>query len=30
LWAGNLIDTEKIGGVVGSNTLYLRLAGLDH
>jgi len=30
VWAGNLIDTEKIGGVVGSNTLYLRLAGLDH
>ena len=30
VWAGNLIDTKKIGGVVGSDTLYLRLAGLDH
>ena len=27
VWAGNLIDTKKIGGVVGSDTLYLRLAG---
>uniref|UniRef100_K3ZRF9 non-specific serine/threonine protein kinase n=1 Tax=Setaria italica TaxID=4555 RepID=K3ZRF9_SETIT len=29
VWAGDLIDTEKMGDVVGSDTLYLRLAGLD-
>ncbi|CAL5074851.1 unnamed protein product [Urochloa decumbens] len=28
VWAGDLIDTEKIGDVVGSDTLYLRLAGV--
>ncbi|XP_025799625.1 putative G-type lectin S-receptor-like serine/threonine-protein kinase At1g61610 isoform X2 [Panicum hallii] len=30
VWAGDLIDTEKIiGGGVGSDTLHLRLAGSD-
>ncbi|CAN6210413.1 unnamed protein product [Urochloa humidicola] len=28
VWAGDLIDTEKIGDVVGSDTLYLRVAGV--
>ncbi|CAN6217297.1 unnamed protein product [Urochloa humidicola] len=28
VWAGDLIDTEKIGDVVGSDTFYLRLAGV--
>ncbi|KAF7006515.1 hypothetical protein CFC21_021552 [Triticum aestivum] len=29
VWAGELVDTGKIGTVLGSDTLYLRLAGLD-
>ncbi|WVZ64531.1 hypothetical protein U9M48_014032 [Paspalum notatum var. saurae] len=29
VWSGELIDTEKLGDVVGSDTLYLRLAGTD-
>ncbi|TVU10342.1 hypothetical protein EJB05_43866, partial [Eragrostis curvula] len=29
VWAGELIDTEEIGGTTGSDTLYLRVAGLD-
>lgn len=29
VWAGELIDTEKVGDVAGSDTLYLRTAGLD-
>ncbi|KAL6656447.1 hypothetical protein ACP70R_007273 [Stipagrostis hirtigluma subsp. patula] len=28
VWAGELIDTRKAGGVDGSDTLYLRIAGL--
>ncbi|GJM99478.1 hypothetical protein PR202_ga16576 [Eleusine coracana subsp. coracana] len=28
VWAGELIDTEKIGDTAGSDTLYLRVAGL--
>ncbi|KAF8661245.1 hypothetical protein HU200_057089 [Digitaria exilis] len=30
VWAGDLIDTEKMGDIVGSDTLYLRLAGLNN
>jgi hypothetical protein len=29
VWAGDLIDTEKQGNVVGSDTLYIRLSNLD-
>uniref|UniRef100_A0A0D9XGI2 non-specific serine/threonine protein kinase n=1 Tax=Leersia perrieri TaxID=77586 RepID=A0A0D9XGI2_9ORYZ len=30
VWSGDLIDTGKVGeGALGSDTLYLRLAGLD-
>lgn len=29
LWAGQLIDTGRIGAMTGSDTLYLRFAGLD-
>jgi hypothetical protein len=29
VWTGELIDTEKIGVSDGSDTLYLRIAGLD-
>jgi hypothetical protein len=31
VWTQELVDTEKIGddGMVGSDTLYLRIAGLD-
>uniref|UniRef100_A0A0D9XGF8 Receptor-like serine/threonine-protein kinase n=1 Tax=Leersia perrieri TaxID=77586 RepID=A0A0D9XGF8_9ORYZ len=29
VWSGDLIDTEKVGEWLGSDTLYLRLAGLD-
>ncbi|CAL5082731.1 unnamed protein product [Urochloa decumbens] len=29
VWAGNLIDTEKMGDMAGGETLYLRSAGLD-
>ncbi|XP_062193931.1 putative G-type lectin S-receptor-like serine/threonine-protein kinase At1g61610 [Phragmites australis] len=29
VWAGELIDTEKIGDEAGGDTLYLRIAGLD-
>jgi hypothetical protein len=29
VWTGELIDTAKIGAEPGSDTLYLRLAGLD-
>ncbi|XP_072147626.1 receptor-like serine/threonine-protein kinase SD1-8 isoform X2 [Setaria viridis] len=29
VWTGELIDTEKIGVNAGSETLYLRIAGLD-
>uniref|UniRef100_A0A0E0M487 non-specific serine/threonine protein kinase n=1 Tax=Oryza punctata TaxID=4537 RepID=A0A0E0M487_ORYPU len=29
VWSGELIDTEKIGEWLGSDTIYLRLAGLD-
>nr|BAK05300.1 predicted protein [Hordeum vulgare subsp. vulgare] len=29
VWAGELIDTGKLGQGIGSTTLYLRLAGLD-
>ncbi|KAE8770204.1 putative serine/threonine-protein kinase receptor [Hordeum vulgare] len=29
VWAGDLVDTGKIGMVLGSDTLYLRLAGMD-
>jgi hypothetical protein len=28
VWAGELIDTVKMGDVTGSDTLYLRIAGL--
>ncbi|GJN34571.1 hypothetical protein PR202_gb23247 [Eleusine coracana subsp. coracana] len=30
VWAGELIDTEKIGDTPGSDTLYLRVAGLNN
>nr|CAB3456816.1 unnamed protein product [Digitaria exilis] len=30
VWAGELIDTEKMGDIVGSDTLYLRLAGMNN
>ncbi|CAL5082736.1 unnamed protein product [Urochloa decumbens] len=29
VWAGDLIDTEKMGDMAGGETLYLRSAGLD-
>ncbi|KAF0920300.1 hypothetical protein E2562_034628 [Oryza meyeriana var. granulata] len=29
VWAGELVDTQKAGEGLGSDTLYLRLAGLD-
>ncbi|XP_051189530.1 G-type lectin S-receptor-like serine/threonine-protein kinase At1g11300 isoform X2 [Lolium perenne] len=29
VWTGELIDTAKVGADTGSDTLYLRLAGLD-
>ncbi|XBI51344.1 hypothetical protein VPH35_033863 [Triticum aestivum] len=29
VWAGELIDTGKFGSVIGSDTLYLQIAGLD-
>lgn len=29
VWAGELIDTEKIGDITGSDTLYLRVAGFQ-
>ncbi|TKW34500.1 hypothetical protein SEVIR_2G311000v4 [Setaria viridis] len=29
VWAGDLIDTEKIGNGDGTDTLYLRIAGFD-
>ncbi|RCV12842.1 hypothetical protein SETIT_2G300100v2 [Setaria italica] len=29
IWAGELIDTEKMGDMAGGETLYLRSAGLD-
>ncbi|VAI35663.1 unnamed protein product [Triticum turgidum subsp. durum] len=29
VWSGDLVDTGKIGEELGSDTLYLRLAGLD-
>ncbi|KAL6844913.1 hypothetical protein ACP4OV_025572 [Aristida adscensionis] len=29
VWAGELVDTRKIGDVAGSETLYLRIAGSD-
>ncbi|KAG2636656.1 hypothetical protein PVAP13_2NG075306 [Panicum virgatum] len=29
VWAGELIDTEKMGDMAGGETLYLRSAGLD-
>ncbi|KAF0910650.1 hypothetical protein E2562_004646 [Oryza meyeriana var. granulata] len=29
VWSGELIDTEKVGERPGSDTIYLRLAGLD-
>ncbi|KAM3393208.1 hypothetical protein ACQJBY_014071 [Aegilops geniculata] len=29
VWAGELIDTGKFGPLIGSETLYLRIAGLD-
>uniref|UniRef100_A0ACD5XPC9 Uncharacterized protein n=1 Tax=Avena sativa TaxID=4498 RepID=A0ACD5XPC9_AVESA len=29
VWMGELVDTAKIGEELGSDTLYLRLAGLD-
>ncbi|XBI97867.1 hypothetical protein VPH35_018173 [Triticum aestivum] len=29
VWAGELIDTAKYGREIGSDTLYLRIAGLD-
>jgi hypothetical protein len=28
VWAGELIDTAKMGDAIGSDTLYLRTAGL--
>ncbi|KAL6656443.1 hypothetical protein ACP70R_007269 [Stipagrostis hirtigluma subsp. patula] len=29
VWTGELIDTKKMGDAAGSDTLYLRIAGLD-
>ncbi|KAF0910649.1 hypothetical protein E2562_004645 [Oryza meyeriana var. granulata] len=29
VWSGELIDTEKVGEGLGSDTIYLWLAGLD-
>ncbi|KAF0910644.1 hypothetical protein E2562_004640 [Oryza meyeriana var. granulata] len=29
VWSGELIDTEKVGEGLGSDTIYVRLAGLD-
>jgi hypothetical protein len=29
VWGGDLIDTEKLGDFVGTDTLYLRLSGSD-
>ncbi|CAL5086960.1 unnamed protein product [Urochloa decumbens] len=29
VWAGDLIDTEKMGDMAGGETLYIRSAGLD-
>jgi hypothetical protein len=29
VWAGELIDTERVGDTAGGDTLYLRTAGFD-